>query len=346
MRQSLREAGATEEQSEKHEKKWRVAEAECGALRAELDAALRETELEKEARVVLEDKLAEGRAEVAAAVSEAETMRAEWEEERTAVQQTMELAELRLKEQASALSAVAAVSPAASSALQRLGSPAPAPQEQRQQHPVPTSPARPHAAPPATASASKQQPTQPATEPRTPQRRSGSAHPTPRRSGALIAPAEELPPPRQGRRGSQQRTGTGTGKKAKARARGKENREKAPREKAVDYAKQVEERDAMLRQITEVAGREFVTRNGLATAPIGRVAEGLNSGRLEALAHVRATAGKQVAHALAFAPVEEIERATLSMLGTPAQPAALGRAAGAEGTRLSFRQATSRHETV
>ena len=344
MRQSLREAGATEEQSEKHEKKWRVAEAECGALRAELDAALRETELEKEARVVLEDKLAEGRAEVAAAVSEAETMRAEWEEERTAVQQTMELAEVRLKEQASALSAVAAVSPAASSALQRLGSPAPAPQEQHQQHPVPTSPARPHAAPPATASASKQQPTQPATEPRTPQRRSGSAHPTPRRSGALIAPAEELPPPRQGRRGSQQRTGTG--KKAKARARGKENREKAPREKAVDYAKQVEERDAMLRQITEVAGREFVTRNGLATAPIGRVAEVLNSGRLEALAHVRATAGKQVAHALAFAPVEEIERATLSMLGTPAQPAALGRAAGAEGTRLSFRQATSRHETV
>ena len=84
----------------------------------------------------------------------------------------------------------------------------------------------------------------------------------------------------------------------------------------------------------------------LATAPIGRVAEVLNSGRLEALAHVRATAGKQVAHALAFAPVEEIERATLSMLGTPAQPAALGRAAGAEGTRLSFRQATSRHETV
>ena len=95
LRQSLREAGATEEQSEKHEKKWRVAEAECGALRAELDAALRETELEKEARVVLEDKLAEGRAEVAAAVSEAETMRAEWEEERTAVQQTMELAEVR-----------------------------------------------------------------------------------------------------------------------------------------------------------------------------------------------------------------------------------------------------------
>ena len=40
---------------------------------------------------------------------------------------------------------------------------------------MPTSPARPHAAPPATASASKQQPTQPATEPRTPQRRSGSA---------------------------------------------------------------------------------------------------------------------------------------------------------------------------
>jgi hypothetical protein len=95
-----------------------------------------------------------------------------------------------------------------------------------------------------------------------------------------------------------------------------------PRQRQADYAKQVEQRDEMLRQITDVAGRDFVTRNGLGTASIARVHEVLHSSRLEALAHVRTIAGKQVAHALAFAPVEEIERATLSLISTPAHPTA------------------------
>ena len=120
----------------------------------------------------------------------------------------------------------------------------------------------------------------------------------------------------------------------------------------------------MLRQITDVAGREFVRRNGLSTAPITRVQEVLHSARLQALSHVRTTAGKQVAHALAFAPVEEIETATLSMLGTPAQPlqgrpthgytqpAGVGMhlnfaPTGASGLpRTNASAASARHETV
>lgn len=77
----------------------------------------------------------------------------------------------------------------------------------------------------------------------------------------------------------------------------------------------------------------------------------LHSSRLEALAHVRTTAGKQVAHALAFAPVEEIERATLSLIGTPAKPggmlmAAAGGAVAGGGLTLQFAGGGSRHETM
>ena len=102
----------------------------------------------------------------------------------------------------------------------------------------------------------------------------------------------------------------------------------------------------MLRQITDVAGREFVRRNGLTTAPIARVQEVLHSARLQALSHVRTTAGKQVAHALAFAPVEEIETATLEMLGTPAhtlqgRPMNSYSQSAGMGLHLSFAQATT-----
>ena len=361
---------------QREEKKRKAAEAEMVALRAELDAAVRQNEELGEANREIESKLAAGRAAVSAAVTEADVLRGEWEEERFAVQQTMELAEQRLKEQASALTAVAAVSPAASAAIKRMQGQQRLFEPEDQSITPPSSPARQLAEPPPqppsvtiTATTPTRRTSSAAAD--AGMRRRSSARPssrgqddagppggrsrTPtngRRLGGLIdrgggsvrsartssqparqqrrsvsrhAPAEQEPPPPPTARGRRGSSAARVARPSAAGGRGGgggDSARKVARERGADYAKQVEERDEMLRQITDVAGREFVRRNGLGTAPIARVQEVLHSARLEALSHVRTTAGKQVAHALAFAPVEEIERATLSMLGTPAQPSA------------------------
>lgn len=268
LREELQEArveaerrSAAEVDVERHEKKRRAAEAECAALRAELDAALRAGEEEEEARRQAEGKLAAGRAAVTAAVTEADILRGEWEEERVAVQQTMELAEQRLKEQATALSAVASVSPAAAAAVKRVT------REQEQQRMMspergiggpleevapPVSPVRSHAQPPVPERGA---------DPRTPSRRraatsakrESTAHPPQRRrsSAVLGTPADATH-----RRGSSRRRGS-------ASRHQQPQAVVPPRQRQADYAKQVEQRDEMLRQITDVAGRDFVTRNGL-----------------------------------------------------------------------------------
>ena len=326
---------------EREEKKRKAAEAEMFALRAELDSVVRENAELAEANRVVESKLSAGRDAVAAAVAEADTLRSEWEEERVVVQQTMKDAEQRLQQQAMTLTAVAAVSPAASAAIKRV-------QQQQQQSgqrdfsdhrstrvgpPTPKSPVRQFT-----------EPLHPSRE--TPTRTRHSEQASRRGSIALRVTTPEATRQRQATEQRQSQRGQGRRSSTPGQAKN------AARERGAEYARQVEERDEMLRQISDVAGREFVRRNGLATAPIARVQEVLHSARLQALSHVRTMAGKQVAHALAFAPVEEIETATLSMLGTPAQPLQGRRTQdynqpAGMGMQLNFAHASAtKHETV
>lgn len=384
LRAAQNHATSLEREVKRAEKERKAAETEMIALRAELDAVVRENAELGEANRMVESKLFAGREAVAAAVAEADILRGEWEEERIVVQQTMKEAEQRLQQQATALTAVAAVSPAASAAIQRVQQ-----QQEQQQHQsreqspqrsftaersasarvvpsTPESPARQLAEPPPEQmqmrQGSRRVSSRPAgspvhnrsTELRSTSRRSHSER-APRRGSTTL----RLSNPEEATKHKQQQLSSQRGQGRSST----QGQSKVARERGADYARQVEERDEMLRQITDVAGREFVRRNGLTTAPIARVQEVLHSARLQALAHVRTTAGKQVAHALAFAPVEEIETATLSMLGTPAQPlqgrhaqgyiqpAGVGMhlsfaAAGESGVARTHAAGSARHETV